>query len=442
MNIAIVGSGISGLVAAHLLGGVHDITLFESDDRLGGHTNTVTVEDDIGPLAIDTGFIVFNDWTYPNFIGLLNELGVESVATSMGFSVQCQRCGLEYAGASIATLFAQKRNLVRPSFYRLLSDIVRFNRLGSQRSGQLSETTTVGEFLDEHRFSPTFSEHYLLPMGAAIWSCPMSTFREFPIRFIIEFYRNHGLLSIQNRPTWQTITGGSRTYIRRIIERFPGTVRLSTAVHRVDRNSLGVTLHHQHGSETFDEVILACHSDQALRLLGEPTPTENELLSAFPYSQNVAVLHTDASILPTRRSVWSSWNYRIPNGPESRPMVTYNMNILQRLDPLLTRSDRTYCVTLNAAESINPDHHLRTFQYSHPIFTTQRASAQERHHELIRRKRTSYCGAYWGNGFHEDGVNSALAVCEQFGIRPHWSHRPHAPLNSHPPTVLSRGDDD
>jgi predicted NAD/FAD-binding protein len=418
VRLAIIGSGISGLIAASELARGHAVVLFEAEQRLGGHTNTVDVPTDQGSLAIDTGFIVFNDWTYPNFIGWLQHLGVASQPTSMGFSLHCSRCGLEYAGSSLDTLFAQRSNLWRPSFYRLLTDIVRFNRWSQRAADELPSRMTVHEFLAREGYSASFAEHYLLPMGAAIWSCPMATFGEFPIRFILEFYRNHGLLSVARRPKWRTIFGGSRTYIDRMLARFTGEIRLGCPVQRVERSSTAAVVRHAQGTESFDEVIFACHSDQALALLAEPTRAEREILSQFPYGDNLAVLHTDESVLPQRRKVWSSWNYHVPQGTESQPVVTYNMNILQRLN-----APRTYCVTLNAESSIAPDAVLARCRYSHPIFTVERSTAQQRHGELIRRHRTSYCGAYWGNGFHEDGVKSALAVCEAYGVRPAWAAR-------------------
>ncbi|MEZ5940446.1 MAG: FAD-dependent oxidoreductase [Planctomycetaceae bacterium] len=414
MRIAVVGSGISGLVCAHLLQELHDITLIEANNYLGGHTNTVDVNLGDEHHRIDTGFIVFNDWTYPNFIGLLNELGAASQATSMGFSVRCSRCGLEYAGTNFLSLFAQKRNLLSPGHYRMLYDILRFNQLGSQSRNEPTKPQTLGDFLKEHRFSHTFAEHYLLPMGAAIWSCPMTTFQQFPISFILEFYRNHGLLNVFNRPTWHVVQGGSQSYVERIRQQFRGDILLNSPVRKVERKSDEVLVHFQDHFEVFDEVILACHSDQALRMLESPTAAETQVLSSFPYGRNEAVLHTDDSLLPKRKVAWSSWNYHVREG-EQRPSVTYNMNILQGIE-----SNNTFCVTLNETESIAPEKVLGSFEYHHPVFTLERQAAQSRHDELIRQSGLSYCGAYWGNGFHEDGVNSALKVCKAFGVTPSW----------------------
>ena len=409
-EIAIIGAGISGLTAAYRLSQHHEITLYEANDYLGGHTHTVDVELGSERHVIDTGFIVFNDWTYPNFIALLDELRIASLPTSMSFSVRCDRTGLEYNGSSLNGLFAQRLNLFRPSFHRMIRDILRFNREGPELvlNRPADDAMTVGEFLAKHRYSREFADQYLLPMGAAIWSCPTGTFAEFPIRFIVEFYRNHGLLSVRHRPTWRVIEGGSRTYVAAMVSRFRDRVRLSTPVESVRRTTDGVDVTSRgQTAERFDHVVFACHSDQALRMLADPTPTERELLGAFPYERNSAVLHTDESLLPRRRRAWASWNYQIPAEPTAHATVSYCMNILQHI-----RSKHTFCVTLNSDDRIDPARVLGRFEYHHPIFTTRRAAMQARHREVLNANRTSFCGAYWGNGFHEDGVNSALAVCE------------------------------
>lgn len=420
MKLAVIGAGISGLTAALKLGRRHDVTLFEANDYLGGHTNTVDVEYRGERQSIDTGFIVYNDWTYPNFIALLDELHVASQPTEMSFSVRCDRTGLEYSGTSLNGLFAQRRNLVSPRFYRLLADVLRFNRAGhrdgragSRNVGPSATSTattaelTIGEFLRQGRYSRIFCDHYLLPMGAAIWSCPTGTFENFPLEFIFEFYRNHGLLNVWNRPQWRVIQGGSRSYVRKIMERFRGRVRLGTPIERVQRYADRVEVVPRGGVvERYDHAVLACHSDQALKMLADATPTENDLLGAFPYERNVAVLHTDTAVLPRRRRAWSSWNYRIDPANQQRATLTYCMNILQGL-----KSEHIYNVTLNDEASIDPAKILGRYNYAHPIFTTRRAAVQARHAELCNVNRTSYCGAYWRNGFHEDGVVSALAVC-------------------------------
>lgn len=409
MKVAIIGAGVSGLVAAYRLHASHEITVFEANDYLGGHTNTVNVVVDGHVNPIDTGFIVYNDWTYPNFVRLLDELGVKSQPTSMSFSVADERTGLEYNGESLNRLFSQRRNLVSPRFYRMLADILRFNRIATEAINKCSDQTTVAEFLHRHAFSRQFAEQYLLPMGSAIWSCPVGTFSQFPIRFIVEFYHNHGLLSIWRRPTWRVISGGSQTYVRAMTSSFQSRIRIKTPIKTIRRCLDQVEVQPVNGRpEVFDHVIFACHSDQALRILNEEaTPTERELLGAFPYQRNLAVLHTDVSVLPKSRRAWASWNYHVPSGESDQTSVTYNMNILQQI-----RASETFCVTLNDEARITPQRVLQKYEYHHPIFTHRRAAAQKRHSELLNANRTSFCGAYWGNGFHEDGVKSALAVVD------------------------------
>lgn len=400
-----------------LLSQRHDVTLFEANDYIGGHTHSVCVNLDDEQHVIDTGFIVFNDRTYPNFCCLLDQLGVQSQPTEMSFSVRCDATGLEYNGTSLNGVFAQRRNLVRPRFCRMLWDILRFNRDATAQVEGLPEDATVKEFLDRHRYSCQFARHYLLPMGAAIWSCPVEVFEQFPIRFIVAFYRNHGLLQIRDRPVWRTIVGSSREYVDQLTAQFRDCIRLRCPVKTVSRIGGRVCVVSASGIDHFDEVVFACHSDQALRLLDDSDEQEREILEAFPFSSNRIVLHTDTSVLPRLKRAWASWNYRLPTSGATRPTLTYCMNILQRL-----KSRHTFCVTLNQEESIDPACILGEYDYSHPVFTTRRSAAQRRHVEFIRRRQTSFCGAYWGNGFHEDGVNSALAVCEAFGIDPKlWS---------------------
>jgi uncharacterized protein len=410
MRIAIIGSGISGLVAAYKLHQKHEVTVFEANDYIGGHTNTVEVDVDGQNYAIDTGFIVFNDRTYPNFCQLMDDLQVESRPTTMSFSVRAEHDNLEYNGSSLSGLFAQKRNLLRPKFYRMVCDILRFNRESLELLDDDNDTITVGEYLRQKEYSTQFADHYLLPMGAAIWSCPTAAFEAFPMRFIVEFYKNHGLLSLKDRPTWRVITGGSQQYVAPLTNGFRDRTRLSCPVTGVYRNSHAVTLRTSDAEETFDEVVFACHSDQALRILGNDAgDAEREVLGAIRYEPNIAVLHTDESVLPTRKTAWAAWNYHVPSGQTNKSTLTYNMNILQHIE-----SDHTFCVTLNEEARIDSEKVLGTFKYSHPVFTVERSTAQARHSQLIRSNRTSFCGAYWGNGFHEDGVNSALAVVREF----------------------------
>ncbi|TWT64887.1 NAD(P)/FAD-dependent oxidoreductase [Allorhodopirellula solitaria] len=424
LHIAIIGSGISGLVCARLLSRDHDVTVFESAGHVGGHAHTVSIDLDGQSYDVDTGFLVYNDRTYPVFSQMLRDLCVDTVPTSMSFSVRCDRSGLEYNGTSLNGIFAQRQNSLRPTFWKMLRDIGRFNRNGSRDFSTLPDDLTVGDYLTTGGYSAAFAQQYLLPMGAAIWSCPREAFLQFPIRFILEFYHHHGLLSLTDRPIWRTVAGGSKHYVDKLISPFRDKIRCNHPVSRVRRMESEVIVSHVGGSEAFDEVIFACHSDQALRLLDDPDELETELLTSFPYSDNTAVLHTDSSILPQRRRAWASWNYRIFRRPETRPTVTYLLNHLQGV-----RSPHSLCVTLNAEDMIDPAHVLRRFRYSHPVFTTERAAVQQQHGSVIRRRRTSYCGAYWRNGFHEDGVVSGLAVCRRFGI-PGWSsdqatlHRP------------------
>ena len=409
MKIAIIGSGISGMTSAYYLHSHHDITLYEANSYLGGHTNTIDVEMDGQHYAIDTGFIVFNDRTYPNFCKLLEELGVASQNTEMSFSVSCGKTGLEYRGADFNGLFAQRRNLFRWKYIRLLLDLLRFNKHSPEILAEENEDQTVGEFFanKQNNYSEFFIEKYFLPMASAIWSCPHGTILGFPIRFVVEFYRNHGLLSVNDRPQWKVIKGGSREYIPSLTEKFRDQIRLNTPVVSVQRSADHATVVTASGAENYDHVVFATHSDQAMKLLGDQaTPTEREILSAFPYEKNVAVLHTDQSLMPKTRRAWACWNYHIDKSDSQKATVTYNMNILQNV-----KSESDFLVTLNCPEKIDPQTILKQVTYHHPIFSAGRRSFQKRHHELIGPNRTSFCGAYWGNGFHEDGVASALAVC-------------------------------
>ncbi len=408
MRVAIVGSGISSLCAAYYLRGQHDLTLFEANDYLGGHANTVAVETREGTLAIDTGFIVFNERTYPNFCRLLAELGVESQESDMSFGVRCDRTNLEYGGTGVNGLFAQRGNLFRPAFWRLLLDWRRFGREAPELLHGSDESVTVKEYLRDGAYSREFQEQYFLPIGSAIWSCPHERLEDFPIRFIVEFYAQHGLLTLKDPPKWRVIRGGSWQYVQALAKSLPAQVHLKSPVRSIVRHSDGVRVNLDDRSDVFDHVILGSHADQSLRMLGgQATPLERQLLAAFPYERNVAILHTDANILPRRRRAWASWNYRIPRERSEKATVTYHMN---RLQGLPGRTD--YFVSLNEQSQIDAEQVLRRIEYHHPVFGASRLAAQGRHRELINHERISHCGAYWGNGFHEDGVNSALAVCE------------------------------
>ncbi|AMQ86997.1 NAD(P)/FAD-dependent oxidoreductase [Pseudomonas sp. 22105] len=412
MKIAIVGSGIAGLTCAYLLARRHDITVFEADARIGGHTHTVPVTVDGREYAVDTGFIVFNDWTYPNFIRLLGQLGVTFKPTEMSFSVNDPDTGLEYNGNNLNSLFAQRSNLLSPGFWGMLRDILRFNKearrdLAEQR---ITADTTLDDYLKAGAYGERFILHYIVPMGAAIWSMPMAEMLNFPLQFFVRFFENHGLLSVSNRPQWQVIEGGSSAYIAPLTASFKERIRLNCPVGRIDRDAHGVVIHSPAGIERFDKVVLACHSDQALRLLGSPDDKEREILGALPYADNEVLLHTDTRLLPTRKRAWASWNYRLGGAGHTRAAVTYDMNILQGI-----QSDTTFCVSLNQSAGITPSKVLARFTYAHPQFSLAAVAAQQRWAEIDGAQHTHYCGAYWANGFHEDGVVSALRVAAAFG---------------------------
>lgn len=411
MRVAVVGSGVSGLLVAHLLSDEHEVVVFEQDDRIGGHTHTVAVTRDGVEQQVDTGFIVFNDWTYPNFIALLDHLGVSWQPSDMSFSVKCLRTGLEYNGTSIDTLFAQRRNLLRPTFWRMIRDILRFNRSAPGLLQDPDPSLTIGTYVDREGYSREFVEHYLMPMGAAIWSSGSGTIRDFPAVFFVRFLHNHGMLSVENRPTWRVVRGGSRSYLGPLTARFRDRIRVNAPVERVLRQASGVSVTVRgHEAEHFDQVVLATHSDQALRMLADASPVERDVLGAMPYQTNRAVLHTDRSVMPKAPRAWASWNYLIPEGEHERLTVTYWMNLLQSL-----RRETDYFVTLNPVEPIAEHAVLREMDYEHPQYTAETVRAQARYDEIGGVNRTHFCGAYWFNGFHEDGVVSALRVARAFG---------------------------
>lgn len=412
MKIAIIGSGIAGLTSAYLLNRSHDIRVFEAGDWIGGHTHTVDVQVDGQRYAVDTGFIVFNDWTYPNFIRLLGKLGVGFKATEMSFSVSDPLSGVEYNGHSLNTLFAQRRNLISPKFIGMVRDILRFNReaLNDLNLQRIASTMTLGDYLKANGYSERFIEHYIVPMGAAIWSMSLHDMLGFPLQFFVRFFKNHGLLSVSDRPQWCVVEGGSSSYVAPLTESFKQHIRLNCPVTLVERDADGVTLHSAAGTERFDKVIFACHSDQALALLAEPTRLEKEILGALPYADNDVVLHTDTRLLPKRPLAWASWNYRL-GGPMDQPAaVTYDMNILQGIV-----SDTTFCVSLNQTAAIDPSKILARYTYAHPQYSLAGMAAQARWEELLGTNHSYFCGAYWANGFHEDGVVSALRVAREFG---------------------------
>lgn len=416
-KIAIIGSGISGLTAGYLLSKKHDVTLFEANDYLGGHTATIDIEHQGEQHAVDTGFIVFNDRTYPNFLKLLDQIGVEKQETEMSFSVHHKRTGLEYNGHSLASLFAQKRNLLNPKFYFFLSEIMRFNRLAKKElSKQSVFAGSLGDFLSVHGFKGFFAEHYILPMVAAIWSSSLKGSMDFPFGFFLRFFNNHGLLNIVDRPQWYVLKGGSRSYVPHLSAAV-ADIRLNSPVLAIKRDEqqgkviISSEYKGEQGEETFDEVILACHSDQALRMLSDATEDERKVLSQLQYQNNEVVLHTDTALLPKRKLAWASWNYRLDSDHNAPPAVTYNMNILQGLT-----SKHTFCVTLNQSEAIASEKVLRSFNYAHPVFNEASLIGQSQRELICGKNHTHFCGAYWYNGFHEDGVKSALDVCRRFNI--------------------------
>ena len=412
MKIAIVGSGIAGLTAAHRLHPRHQITLFEAAPRLGGHSNTVTVDLPEGKIPVDTGFIVFNDWTYPNFISLMKEIGIEGKPTEMSFSVKDEQRDFEYNGHTLNTLFAQRRNLVRPSFWVMLRDILRFNKEAKELLESNQDHLTLGNFLRERRYGALFCDHYIIPMGAAIWSTSTKKMLDFPIKYFARFFENHGLLNVANRPQWYTIPGGSQEYVNKLSSSFINNVRLSTPVMEIRRKPNLVEILSVAGKECFDEVVLACHSDQALRLLQDATVQEKDILGSIPYQRNEAVLHQDISILPNRRTAWASWNYHLDHTQQDTVAVTYNMNILQHIP-----APPHLLVTLNKTERIKPEKILSKIDYEHPVYNEDSVRAQKRHSEISGLSRTHFCGAYWRNGFHEDGVVSAMNMLQLLEIR-------------------------
>lgn len=445
MKIAIVGSGISGLTSAYLLAKKHDVVLYEAADRIGGHTATMDVNYQNTSYAIDTGFIVFNDRTYPNFQKLLEQLSVDYQKTDMGFSVSCDITGLEYSGDNLNTLFAQRRNIFSRSHWIMIKDILRFNKEAPLYLLDNNDDITLGEYLLANHYSSVFIDKYLIPMGAAIWSASTSVMQQFPLKFFIQFFVNHGLLNVNNRPQWYVIKGGSKSYIDPLIASFKDSIKLSSAVVSIVRQSLlkgpsgdvtndlkqpqtlPVKITTANGDvDYYDHVIVASHSDQALALLDDASAAEKEILGAIDYRDNEVVLHTDHTLLPKNPLTWSSWNYRIINDSSTTdesiskalnnptdkpPALTYNMNILQGI-----QSPCTFCVTLNSTENIAKASILGTYHYAHPVFTAAAVKAQSRWKDINGIHNTWYCGAYWGNGFHEDGVSSAVRIAKAFDI--------------------------
>ena len=422
MKIAIIGSGIAGNTLAYHLHKKHDITIYEANSHIGGHTHTHDVEIFGKNYAIDTGFIVFNDRTYPKFIDLLDTLKVAWQPSQMSFSVRNELTGLEYNGTNLNSLFAQRRNLFKPSFYGMIHDILRFNKesislLNSDNKNtentNIDNEIKLGDYLAQNGYKSAFINEYIVPMGAAIWSTDAAKMMDFPARFLVRFFHHHGMLTVNNRPQWRTITGGSARYVEKLSAGFSHKIRLNTPIVSVVRQADCVKIKPKNGSdETFDYVFFACHSDEAMKILGDNiTALESDILGAIPYQQNTVYLHHDINLLPKRKLAWAAWNYHVTQQPSDKVLVTYNMNILQNIS-----SPEPILVTLNHTDFINPAKVIKRLKYTHPVFTIAGAAAQLRHAEISGLNRTGYAGAYWRNGFHEDGVMSAQAALKHFEV--------------------------
>lgn len=410
MKVAVIGTGIAGNTVAYKLNKHAEVTVFEANSYIGGHTHTHDIQIGDEHHNIDTGFIVFNHWTYPNFIELLKELDVPTQKSNMSFSVKCEKTGLEYNGTSLNSFFAQRSNLFNPSFFRMIRDILRFNNEAKQFLQQENLRYTLGEFLADNQYSKEFINYYIIPMGAAIWSTPPDKMLAFPAFFFIRFFNNHGMLSVNERPDWYVIKGGSKNYVEKLVDQFRDRIRLSSPVEFVMRHNNGVSVKpYGQDVQEFDSVFIACHSDQALKMLSDPTDDEQNILGSIPYQRNEAILHTDESVLPDNRLAWAAWNYHILKKDSDRVALTYNMNILQGI-----RSNHTFCVTLNNTDAIDPKKIIKRIEYDHPVFTLDGFQAQTKQQLINGPLNTYYCGAYWRNGFHEDGVVSALNAVEHF----------------------------
>ncbi len=411
MKIAIIGTGISGLTSAYLLSKEHSVHVYEAKDYIGGHVYTLPVHLNGTSYEIDTGFIVFNDRTYPNFNKLLNQINVLSQPTSMSFSVKCETTGLEYNGTSINGLFAQRLNLLKPSFLLMVKDILRFNRDAKIFLNDSVEEITFGEFLKRGGYSNSLKNNYALPMASAIWSAKSKVIENANFRFFAQFFDNHGMLNVNDRPQWRVIKGGSKQYILKLIESFKNNIRINSPVDKIIRKNEGIeVVFNKQQKELYDRVIIGTHSDQALKMIENPSHEEREILSAIPYQTNVAHMHWDCSVLPKQKNAWASWNYFKPNKLKDETTVTYYMNMLQSLN-----IPRNVCVSLNIEEHIDPKKIYKKIIYQHPVFTSEAILAQKRHKEIDGVNKIHFCGAYWGSGFHEDGVISALSVCKSFG---------------------------
>lgn len=409
MKVAIIGSGIAGNTLAYHLYKNHDITVFEAANHVGGHTHTHTIDLFGNNYKVDTGFIVFNDRTYPNFIKMLEDVKVPWQPTNMSFSVRDEQTGLEYNGTSLNSLFAQRRNLFSLRFHGMIRDIMRFNKISLALLNAENEIS-LGDYLAKNNFGEAFIHQYIVPMGAAIWSTDAEHMMQFPARFFVRFFHHHGFLTVNNRPQWLTIAGGSEKYVEILTEPFKHQFILNTTIVSVRRTDNGVKIKPQYGAEqSFDYVFFACHSDEALAMLSDASKVEKEILSAIPYQENSVYLHHDASLMPKNKLAWAAWNYHIAATPTSKVAVTYNMNILQNI-----KSPEPILVTLNHTNLINPEKVIKRLKYTHPLYTLAGASAQARHAEISGKNHTGFAGAYWRNGFHEDGVVSALEALKHF----------------------------
>lgn len=431
-RIAVVGAGVAGLTAAWLLRERHDVVLFERNDYIGGHTHTIGVATPQGEVFLDTGFVVHNDRNYPQLEAMFDWLGIETQPSGMSFSVSVAGGRLEYAGSGINTLFGQRRNLVNPAFWSLINDILRFNKAAKRALlDDARSLTTLGSWLEQGGYRRGFRDHYLLPMGAAIWSCPPEKMLAFPAASFLRFFENHGLLDLRDRPQWRTVVGGSHNYVRRMRADLGPAVRSSTPVKRVSRLDAAVHIETAQGErESFDDVVLACHADEALRLLSEPSTDENELLGAFSYQHNRAVLHTDSTLMPKRRRVWSSWNYLSDGstGQAAGLSVTYWMNALQNL-----HSSTQFFVSLNPLHEPDPTRIVATMDYEHPVYDAAALKAQKQLQRIQGRDGLWHCGSYFGNGFHEDALCSALEVASAFEVKAPWVSQQPGARNQQPP---------
>lgn len=408
MKIAIIGSGISGNTLAYHLNSNHQITLFESNSRVGGHSHTHEIEISNQKLNVDTGFIVFNKKTYPHFINLLHELKVPYENSAMSFSVKDSQKDFEYNGTNLNALFAQRKNLISPTFYKMIKEILRFNK-NSTLLLKNNEEISLGEYLDREAYSDFFKKYYILPMGSAIWSSDVKTMMTFPAKFFVRFFDNHGMLNINDRPQWLTITGGSINYVKKLISPFEKNIKLNSQIKSVERKNDHVAIQFHDRTERFDWVFFACHSDEALKLIKSPTQDEKNVLKAIPYKDNEVILHFDERFMPRRKLAWAAWNYHVTEDSSSPVSLTYNMNILQNL-----KTNVPVLVTLNPQEKIDKHKIIKKLSYAHPQYSLKSIEAQSKHHLISGVNRTSFAGAYWGNGFHEDGVKSAIDAIEQF----------------------------